>query len=122
MPDWGFVVLLVAAAALSAGAAGFWLGYRRAGMSSQHAAMERELAAARAEHERMRAEVNRHFEQTAELFDQLTATYRALYHHLADGSQRLGAERRPDDPARLSGPDAVLQSDGGLEAVAREQA
>jgi uncharacterized protein len=39
---------------------------------------------------RYKEDVSSHFEKTATLFNEVTGSYRNLYEHLADGSQRLG--------------------------------
>src|SRR6185503_4618111 len=57
---------------------------------------EKELAEARAEHERYRANVSEHFARSSDLFRDLTDQYTSLYRHLAEGARDLG---RPDLPA-----------------------
>jgi len=57
---------------------------------------EKELAEARAEHERYRASVSEHFARSSDLFRDLTDQYTSLYRHLAEGARDLG---RPDLPA-----------------------
>jgi uncharacterized protein len=46
-------------------------------------------------------EVDEHFEQTGQLFDQLTGDYRSLYEHLASGANRLGVSDRRQALANL---------------------
>ncbi|MCC5810830.1 MAG: DUF1043 family protein [Ectothiorhodospiraceae bacterium] len=53
-------------------------------------ALEHERDAATSELRRYREDVSAHFEKTATLFNQVTGSYRSLYEHLADGSQKLG--------------------------------
>ena len=51
-----------------------------------------ELADARNGQTEYRAQVNQHFKKTAELFEQMTDGYRAIYQHLAAGAQTLCEE------------------------------
>ncbi|MEX0730044.1 MAG: DUF1043 family protein [Aquisalimonadaceae bacterium] len=87
------LVLLVAIAVA------FFAGRYMAPRTERLRDMERERDAARTELRTYREEVNTHFEKTAHLFNEVTGGYRALYEHLAAGSQRLGL-----------GPDATLLS------------
>jgi len=63
------------------------------GNSSNDAAkkLEDELKGVQEELNQYRTEVTSHFSKTAELFNSITANYRALYQHLADGAQKLCA-------------------------------
>lgn len=45
------------------------------------------------ENERFREEVNEHFVQTAELINQLTDSYKAVFDHLSEGAERLVDEK-----------------------------
>jgi len=67
--------------------------------------LEGELDRTREEMEEYRAGVNRHFERTSELFQELTDTYKNVYTHLASGARELcGEQSRP----ALDMPDARL--------------
>ncbi len=82
---WLFLGLVaVAVAALS-----FWLGRHNAPTTKRVRELEEQLAENRAEMGNYRREVNRHFEQTAELVGDVNTAYRNLYCHLAEDSQRL---------------------------------
>ena len=48
-----------------------------------------ELDQARSEHQAYRAEVSEHFEKTSDLVASMTASYKAVYDHLAVGAQTL---------------------------------
>lgn len=50
---------------------------------------ERELDAMRQEQQHYRDQVTTHFRQTAELINELTASYRAVHNHLAQGVSEL---------------------------------
>ena len=56
-------------------------------------ALEQELAQARKGQTAYRDQVNQHFKTTAELFEEMTDRYRAIYQHLAVGAQQLCEER-----------------------------
>ncbi len=75
----------------------FLAGRMAAPRTGRLKAMQEERDAASAELRRYKEEVSAHFEKTATLFNEVTGSYRNLYEHLADGSQRLGV-----------GPDANL--------------
>jgi uncharacterized protein len=104
MLHWSIVLLIAIVLAVIGAVAGFLLGTRRGPGAGRVHAMQEELAQARVEHERLRGEVTTHFERTAELVNQLTGSYRELYQHLADGSQRLTTEGQAH--ARLEPPAA----------------
>lgn len=57
--------------------------------------LEQELAAARAALEDYRGQVSRHFQKTAELFEDMTDRYRAVYRHMAQSAQTLCEEQPP---------------------------
>lgn len=57
--------------------------------------LEQELAAARAALEDYRGQVSRHFRKTAELFEDMTDRYRAVYRHMAQSAQTLCEEQPP---------------------------
>lgn len=57
--------------------------------------LEQELAAARAVLEDYRGQVSRHFQKTAELFEDMTDRYRAVYRHMAQSAQTLCEEQPP---------------------------
>ncbi|MCS6927540.1 MAG: DUF1043 family protein [Candidatus Binatia bacterium] len=65
-------------------------------------ALEAQLRQQQQELEKYREQVARHFMQTADLLHTLTANYRAVYEHLADGAQTLCAGQvRSLTPAAL---------------------
>lgn len=77
---WWVVVGLIAGLAL--GGAGVWFFLGRAGQSESVNSLKRE-------NERFREEVNEHFVQTAELINQLTDSYKAVFDHLSEGAGNL---------------------------------
>lgn len=95
---WGLLGLL---AGVALGGAGVWLLWRlRSGSDTPDA-----IARIRRDNERFRQEVDAHFIQTAELINQLTDSYKAVFDHLSDGAERLVdrdavRERMPQVSAR----------------------
>lgn len=92
--------LLIMLGILGSLGAGLALGYFwRAGLGDpQHEELEAELAETRKQLESYQQRVTEHFGTTAELFNTVTAGYRAIYEHLAKGANELcedfPAERR----------------------------
>ncbi|MFP4208441.1 MAG: YhcB family protein [Wenzhouxiangella sp.] len=78
---WEGIIGLVAGLAIGATVAVI-LHKRRDGSTESVASLKRE-------NERFREEVNEHFVQTAELINQLTDSYKAVFDHLSDGAERL---------------------------------
>lgn len=80
--------------ALAAGALIGALAYRLFAPSVARANKVRsELETARQELIDYRASVNRHFDKTSELVNDLTQNYVKVYQHLAEGAQNLGGSR-----------------------------
>jgi len=77
------MALVAAGLILAGGGIGFWLG------RLDRAVGEAKLEETRAELDEYRREVTEHFGQTAGHFQALGQQYKALYEHLADGSQKL---------------------------------
>lgn len=98
---WGLGIILFAFGM----AAGFLIGFLFLPRDSQRVqALEKELAETREALEAYRGRVNEHFQQTAELFEDMTERYRAVYRHLATSAAELCPEAPPalsfDAPAR----------------------
>lgn len=84
----------VALIALAAGALIGALAYRLFAPSVTRANKVRsELETARQELIDYRASVNKHFDKTSELVNDLTQNYVKVYQHLAEGAQNLGGSR-----------------------------
>lgn len=83
--------------AVAMAAAGFMWGFTfgRQGKGDSSAtkerakALEAEVGKLKAEFGSYREEVNDHFRTTADLVNNMTASYKAVYEHLAGGSQKL---------------------------------
>jgi uncharacterized protein len=78
---WTGIIALVVGALL--GATGAWLWLRQRGVGGES------VEEIRQENARFREEVNEHFVQTAELINQLTDSYKAVFDHLSDGAEKL---------------------------------
>ena len=92
--EWNAMILLTFGAGLALGVVAAGLLQRR----SDGAARERaeqlgiELDEAREELESQRAEVAKHFEETSDLFRDLTEQYTRLYAHLSQGAREFCPE------------------------------
>jgi len=76
----GIIALIIG---LLLGGTGAWVWLRR------HGGGDGSVAELKKENERFREEVNEHFVQTAELINQLTDSYKAVFDHLSDGADKL---------------------------------
>lgn len=118
--DWWVTALLALAAGL---AGGFLLGRQSDSAVRRSRELDRELHEARDELERYRAQVAEHFSSTADLVNTMTANYRAVYEHLANGAQQLCG----DQELRLQAMEqsrSLPEADGGAASgePAREDA
>ena len=82
--------LMLVVAVIGGLIAGFLVGWLS---RSSEGGKGEELERCREELERYRNEVGGHFAKTAELVGKMTAQYRAVYEHLAEGAHRLGGEQ-----------------------------
>lgn len=77
--------------------------------------LEQQLQSVQSELAGYRGKVNQHFQKTAELFEDMTGRYRAIYQHMAGSAQELCQERPPAlqldivDRGRLAEPAAGLR-------------
>lgn len=74
---------------------GFLIAYLTIKHSGRVKELEEELDKAHSEHDQYRGKVSQHFEKTAELFEDMTERYRAVYKHMASSAQDLCEERPP---------------------------
>lgn len=84
-----YVLILVVAIGLAL-VAGFIGGRMSAPGQRRVKALEKERDAARAEAETIRAEVSRHFEESARMFGKLANDYRSFFQQFARTAQNLG--------------------------------
>ena len=79
---WTGIIALMIGALL--GAVGAWIWLRQRGGAGGDS-----VAEIKKENARFREEVNEHFVQTAELINQLTDSYKAVFDHLSEGADKL---------------------------------
>jgi len=72
------------------------------------------LEDARTEHETYRAQVSDHFEKTSDLVATMTASYKAVYDHLAVGAQTLCQENAALGAGRFAAPRLVFDQEVDL--------
>ena len=89
--NWGIGVI---AFAFGLGV-GFLLAYLVPPRNGRIQTLEEELRTAQSDHAAYRGKVDQHFRKTAELFEDMTGRYRAVYQHMASGAQMLCGERPP---------------------------
>lgn len=92
--NWGISIITFAFGL----GAGFALAFFLIPRSGRIQELEKELDATKSAHSDYRGKVNQHFQKTAELFEDMTDKYRAVYQHMASSAQTLCEER----PASLS--------------------
>ncbi|MDF2182167.1 DUF1043 family protein [Neptuniibacter sp. CAU 1671] len=80
--------LMSLVALIIGGVIGFMLG-RNSQPDNRQAALEEELEEAKQALENYREDVSQHFSKTANLFNNLTSSYKDVYQHLAGGAQQL---------------------------------
>jgi uncharacterized membrane-anchored protein YhcB (DUF1043 family) len=128
-------VLLIAATVVAFGL-GFLAARLSSGAARRSRELDEELQRSRTELTAYRAQVSSHFSRTAELVNELTANYRTVYQHLAEGSSvlcngdgpRLEAlqeptpvidERAPVTPGRS--PDEIASHSAPLDTLPSEK-
>lgn len=80
--------------------------------------LEEQLSQSREELAEYRIQVDDYLIQTSDLVDQLTASYQAVYMHLAEGARTLSGQDYEAAPLELAGSDPLdtLPADSELEA------
>lgn len=89
--NWGISIIIFAFGLGS----GFFIAYLTIKHDSRVKELEEELSKAQVDHTEYRGKVSQHFEKTAELFEDMTERYRAVYQHMASSAQTLCEERPP---------------------------
>lgn len=122
--NWG-ISIITFAFGLGIGFLAAYLVIPRSGRIQE---LERDLESAQAEHREYRDKVSQHFQKTAELFEDMTDRYRAVYRHMASSAQNLCEQQPPalqlDPAARTRLPDqpAARASAAGSETPAAPKA
>lgn len=100
-------------------AAGFIGGRMSAPRQRRVEAMEQERDKAREEAEAVRAEVNRHFEESARMFGKLASDYRTFFQQFAQTAQNLGlSEGRARELLEEADPNLVARQAGTADNAA----
>ena len=99
---WWIALLLLFLAGLGIG---FLWGRSTTDASRKAEKLDQELRETRTALEAYKDEVNAHFATTAQLVEQLTENYKAVYRHLAEGSEKLCGPNAPRLPQ--PGPEAL---------------
>ncbi len=99
---WWIALLLLFLAGLGVG---FLWGRSTTDASRKAEKLDQELRQTRAALETYKDEVNAHFATTAQLVEKLTEDYKAVYRHLAEGSEKLCGPNAPRLPQ--PGPEAL---------------
>lgn len=103
--------------------AGFIGGRMSAPRQRRVEAMEQERDAAREEAEAVRAEVNRHFEESARMFGKLASDYRTFFQQFAQTAQNLGlSEGRARELLEEADPNLIARQAGGSSSPAADAA
>lgn len=103
------VIMLLALAVGLAG--GYIWGRNASALSKQKQALEDQMQQQQREFDNYRLQVNQHFSTTANLINNMTSSYRAVFEHLVQGAQRLATTDRTkvemEDSAHDMPPDAA---------------
>ncbi|MDW7773560.1 MAG: DUF1043 family protein [Desulfobulbaceae bacterium] len=87
--NWEMIILIIIVGLIIFAGLGIFVGTRISSDRRRIRELEDELAETKKNLETYRSKVNTHFKKTSELFGQMTDSYRAIYMHLAEGSQEL---------------------------------
>ena len=118
--------LLIAATVVAFGL-GFLAARLSSGAARRSRELDEELQRSRSELTAYRAQVSNHFSRTAELVNELTANYRTVYQHLAEGSRALCNGDGPrlealQEPSRVIDKRAPVTPDQSPDEVAMHSA
>lgn len=91
------LILIAVVAAIAGALVGFIYATRGTNNAKRNAELQEKFSSTERELKQYRQEVSRHFQETAQLVDNLTEAYRAVHNHLAISASEL-------TPATLEGP------------------
>jgi len=115
-------VLIIIVAAVIAAVAGFFGGRATAAGEKEVRTMAAERDAAKNEADEMRAEMGRHFEESARMFGRLANDYRSFFEHFAQTAQNLGmSEGRARELLQQADP-RLAESENAVDVAAGEGA
>lgn len=87
--NWELIILIIIVGLIVFAGLGIFVGTRISSDKRRIRELEEDLSRTKKELEQYRSKVNNHFQKTSELFSKMTSTYKAVYMHLAEGSQEL---------------------------------
>ena len=87
--NWELIILIIIVGLIVFAGLGIFVGTRISSDKRRIRELEDELSSTKKELEQYRSKVNTHFQKTSDLFSKMTSTYKAVYMHLAEGSQEL---------------------------------
>jgi uncharacterized membrane-anchored protein YhcB (DUF1043 family) len=115
--DWSSTTLLAFGTGLALGAVSVGFFRRRSSSAERERAkkLAGELDEALERLEAQRAQVAKHFEETSDLFRDLTEQYTRLYAHLAEGAREFSSEEIPALGRGFGSP--LLEGSGDAESA-----
>ena len=89
--DWTVVIVVLVFGLIFGGLSGFFVARADNSAVKRAKELDAELKQTRDELVTFKNQVTQHFSKTAELVNTLTADYRSVYSHLAEGAQRFSS-------------------------------
>lgn len=89
--DWYVAIVTLVFGVIFGGGCGIYLARASNSAAKRAKALDAELKQTRDELVAFKGQVTQHFSKTAELVNALTANYRSVYSHLAEGAQRFSS-------------------------------
>lgn len=97
-----FVIPVAVGAAVLGVIIGYLASKKMGASLKAQALLQQQIEALQNQQQNYRSEVSDHFAETAQLFNQLTNSYRNVHNHLAEGAQKLAGESDTNTLAALS--------------------
>ena len=97
-----FVIPVAVGAAVLGVIIGYLASKKMGASLKAQALLQQQIEALQNQQQNYRSEVSDHFAETAQLFNQLTNSYRNVHNHLAEGAQKLAGESATNTLAALS--------------------
>ena len=97
-----FVIPVAVGAAVLGVIIGYLASKKMGASLKDQALLQQQIEELQNQQQNYRSEVSDHFAETAQLFNQLTNSYRNVHNHLAEGAQKLAGESDTNTLAALS--------------------
>ena len=97
-----FVIPVAVGAAVLGVIIGYLASKKMGASLKEQALLQQQIEELQNQQQNYRSEVSDHFAETAQLFNQLTNSYRNVHNHLAEGAQKLAGESDTNTLAALS--------------------